>query len=279
MTTKCFVYLMLSLVAVSVLAHTPEETNAVVRAMLEHATLGWNDNLSEGGPWMGGGEPPLTWNGFLGRGEIDGWSQQARKNAFAWYLSTLGTNDCTSFTTTDRDLVQTALFECRTLNYEESGPSLKALALNPNGIYRKDAIKLAVQFCLIDDSMTAFTETIMTNTAGYTPRESGMASCQYANRLLSFNATNAVQIAYRDNAVRMFYRNRMSDAAGTEIVDELFGRYIAGYGTSSNRLAFALNALASPNCVRPDKQYFTSVTNQLLSSGQPLVQLNIGEEE
>lgn len=44
---------MLSLVAVCVLAHTPEETNAVARAMLERATLGWNDNLSEGGPWMG----------------------------------------------------------------------------------------------------------------------------------------------------------------------------------------------------------------------------------
>ena len=53
MTTKCIAYLMLSLVAVCVLAHTPEETNAVARTMLERATLGWNDNLSEGGPWMG----------------------------------------------------------------------------------------------------------------------------------------------------------------------------------------------------------------------------------
>ncbi len=119
----------------------------------------------------------MTWNGFLGRGEVDGWSQQARKNAFAWYLSTLGTNDCTSFTTTDRGLVRTALFECRTLNYLESGPSLKALALNPNGIYRDDAIELAMQFCPIDDSATAFAETVMTNTT--------RASCktyQFASR-------------------------------------------------------------------------------------------------
>ena len=104
-----------------------------------------------------------------------------------------------------------------------------------------------------------------------------MVSCQYANRLLSFNATNAVQIACRDNAVRMFYRNRMSESVETEIVDELFIRYLTGYGTSHNRLSFATNAIASPSCVPSDKQYFISVTNQLLSSGQPLVQLDIGE--
>ena len=277
MKTVHIVHLILLMIGVCALAYTTEETNAVARAMLERVYYSAHDDLSE--PLVDVGEPPFTWNGFLGRGEVDGWSQQARKDAFAWYLSTLGTNDCTSFTSMDRELVRIALSKCRTLNFIEAGPSLKALALNPNGIHRNNAIRLAIQFCPVNDSMTVFTETIMTNTVGYTHRESGMASCQYANRLLSFNATNAVQIACRENAVRMFYRNRMSDAAGTEIVDELFVRYIAGYGTSSNRLAFALNAIASPSCVRPDKQYFTSVTNQLLSSGQPLVQLNIDDGE
>ena len=257
-------------------AHTVEETNAVARAMLERALDFSNDNISDGGPWVGEGEPPFTWNGFLGRGEVDGWSQQARKDAFAWYLSTLGTNNCTSFTAMDTELVRIALSKCRTLNFIEAGPSMKALALNPDGIYRSNAIRLAIQFCPVDDLATVFTETIMTNTTGYTHRESGMASCQYANRLLSFNATNAVQIACRDNAVMMFYRHRMTDPAATEIVDNLFGRYIAGYNTSSNRLAFAIFAIDNPSCVRPDKLYFTSVTNQLLSSGQPLVQLSIG---
>lgn len=273
--TICLTVALLAVCAFS--SHTPEETNAVARAMLERAAFGWNDNLADGGPWMGGGEPPVTWNGFLGRGEVDGWSQQARKEAFAWYLSTLGTNDCASLMTKDSALVRTALFECRTLNFVEAAPSLKALALNPNGIYRSNAIRLAIQFSPVDDSMTAFAETIMTNTAEYTSRESGAASCMYAYRLLSVNTTNAAQVACRSSAVMMFYRNRMSESAGTEIVDELFGRYIAGYGTSSNRLAFALNAIASPSCVPSDKRYFTSVTNQLLSSGQPLVQLDIGE--
>lgn len=270
---------MLTIMVVCVSAHTPEETNAVARAMLEHAAFGWNDDLSDGGPWIGGGEPPLTWNGFLGRGEVDGWSQQARKNAFAWYLSTLGTNDCTSFTTTDRELVRTALFECRTLNYVEAAPSLKALALNTNGIYRSNAIELAMQFSSVDDAMTSFVETIMTNMVGYTSGERGTASCQYANRLLSFDATNDVQMAVRDRAVNMFYRNRMLPSAAYSIVDRLFVQYISGYETSSNRLEHALNALSLPSSNPTTIRRFTSVTNQLLSSGQPLVQLNIDDGE
>jgi hypothetical protein len=257
-------------------SHTPEETNAVARAMLERAAFGWNDNLADGGPWMGGGEPPVTWNGFLGRGEVDGWSQQARKEAFAWYLSTLGTNDCTSLTTKDRELVRTALFECRTLNFVEAAPSLKALALNPNGIYRSNAIRLAIQFSPVDDSVTAFAETIMTNTVGCTRQEYGAASCQYAQMLLDFNATNDMQRTVRDRAVNMFYRNRMLPSAAYSIVDGLFVRYISGYETSSNRLKHALNVLSMPIYAELSGEHFTSVTNQLLSSGRPLVPLDIG---
>ena len=273
--TICLMAALLAVCAFS--SHTPEETNAVARAMLERAAFGWNDNLADGGPWMGGGEPPVTWNGFLGRGEVDGWSQQARKEAFAWYLSTLGTNDCASLTTKDRELVRTALFECRTLNFVEAAPSLKAFALNPNGIYRDDAIELAIQFSPVDDSATAFAEAIMTNTSEFTRSEHGTACCQYADMLLNFSATNDAQRAVRDRAVNMYYRNRMLPSAAYSIVDRLFVQYISDYETSSNRLEHALNALSLPSSNSTTIRRFTSVTNQLLSSGRPLVQLDIGE--
>ena len=267
----CIISLM---IGVCVLAHTPEETNAVVRAMLQRVYYSAHDDLSE--PLVDVGEPPFTWNGFLGRGEVDGWSQQARKDAFAWYLSTLGTNDCTSFTAMDQELVRIALSKCRTLNFAEAAPSLKALSLNPNGIYRSNAIRLAIQFCPVDDSTTAFAETIMTNTTEYTRQEFSAASCEYARMLLNFNATNDVQRAIRNRAVNMFYRNRMLPSNAYYVVDMLFVRYVSGYETSSNRLEHALNVLSLPNSNPTTIRKFTSVTNQLLSSGQPLVQLNIG---
>ena len=267
----CIISLMIS---VCVLAHTTEETNAVARAMLQRVYYSAHDDLSE--PLVDVGEPPFTWNGFLGRGEVDGWSQQARKDAFAWYLSTLGTNDCTSFTAMDQELVRIALSKCRTLNFAEAAPSLKALSLNPNGIYRSNAIRLAIQFCPVDDSTTAFAETIMTNTTEYTRQEFSAASCEYARMLLNFNATNDVQRAIRNRAVNMFYRNRMLPSNAYYVVDMLFVRYVSGYETSSNRLEHALNVLSLPNSNPTTIRKFTSVTNQLLSSGQPLVQLNIG---
>ena len=262
--------------SVMVLAHTPDETNSIVRAMLGNALFSLSDNM-EANAERDVDESTSTWNGFLGRGEMDGWTQQERKDAFAWYLSDIATNDCTSLSALEEAYVRVAVKKCGVLNFAEAAPHLKAMVLNPKGIYRDMALGIVLRLSPVNDGLTSFAESIMTNTAEYSLEEYGTASCQYAYRLLSFNATNAVQLAYRDNAVGMFYRNRMSDAAATEIVDELFGRYIAGYGTSSNRLAFALNALARSSCVRPDKQYFTSVTNQLLSSGQPLVQLDIGE--
>ena len=265
-----------AMVTVCASAHTMEETNEVARAMLEYVVLSANDNLLDGGPWIGGHEPPLTWNGFLGRGEHDGWTQQGRKAAFAWYLSTLGTNDCVAMSGMERRCVRTAVKQCRVLNYVESAPALKALALNPRGVCREDAIALTIRFMPVDDAMTEFVETVMTNSTGYSFRECGTASCRYADRLLSFNATNEAQSNIVQRAVLMFYRNRLAASASYSIVDRLFVRNIDSYEMSSNRLEHALNALSLPNCVSPARRTFTSVTNQLLSSGQPLPWIEVG---
>ena len=49
------------------------------------------------------------------------------------------------------------------------------------------------------------------------------------------------------------------------------------YETSSNRLQTAIATLARSDCEPHVRRYFTTVTNQLLSSGRSLVQLTIGE--
>ena len=265
-----------AMVTVCASAHTMKETNEVARAMLEYVVLSANDNLLDGGPWIGGHEPPLTWNGFLGRGEHDGWTQQGRKAAFAWYLSTLGTNDCVAMSGMERRCVRTAVKQCRVLNYVESAPALKALALNPRGVCREDAIALTIRFMPVGDAMTEFVETIMTNSTGYSFRECGTASCRYADRLLSFNATNEAQQASRDAGVRMLYRNRMLESGTDSMIDKVFLKYIDGYGMSSNRLEYAVNSFSYPKCAEIFGDYFTSVTNQLLSSGQPLPWIEIG---
>ena len=253
--------------------HTAGETNAVLGAALARAYT-YYDDLPGGSP-PDDDPPPDTWRGFLGP-DTNGWTLVEKMAAFDWYLSTLGTNDCQSMDHFGRTDVMVAVGKCEQFDYTNSAPALKALALNPRGVCREDAIALTIRFMPVDDAMTEFVETIMTNSTGYSLQERGTASCRYAYRLLCINATNTVQQVFFNNAVGMFYRNRMDESASTEIVDELFLKHISGYQTSSNRLEFVVNALTKPSRAPSDGRYFTSVTNQLLSSGQPLPWIEVG---
>ena len=264
--------LSISFAVASAWAHTYDETNDVVYAALSRASS-YYDDLREGSP-PDNDPPPTTWLGFLGP-ETNGWTLAGKMAAFDWYLSTLVTNDCKSLDYFEQLYAAVAVGKCEEFNYTNSASAMKALALNPRGIERNDAIRLAIRFSSVDDAMTAFVETIMTNSASYNFREQGTASALYAKKLLSFNAINAAQLASRDAGVRMLYRNRLLESGTDAIIDEVFIKYIDGYGSSSNRLEYATNSFSYPDCAEIFGDYFTSVTNQLLSSGQPLHWINM----
>ena len=257
------------------LAHTPYESNMVVRAALSADATFYPHVIHDGLELPDGAEEPNTWHGLLG-GDGGGWTLAEKKAAFDWYLTTLGTNDCRSLDCEIKEAIRISVETCEAFAYTNSAPALKALALNPRGVCREDAIALTIRFMPVDDAMTEFVETIMTNSTGYSFGECGTASCRYADRLLSFNATNEAQSNIVQRAVLMFYRNRLVASASYSIVDRLFVRNIDNYEMSSNRLEHALNALSLPNCVPPARRTFTSVTNQLLSSGQPLPWIEVG---
>ena len=253
--------------------HTHDETNAVIDAALSRASS-YYDDLPEGSP-PDDDPPPDTWRGFLGA-DTNGWTLARKMAAFDWYLSKLATNDCESLDYFEKLYAAVAVGKCEQFNYTNAVNAMKALALNPKGICRDDAIGLVVKFSNVDDSTTAFVETIMTNSMIYNFYEHGTAGAHYASRLLSFNATNDTQIALRDAGVRMLYRNRLLESGTDAIIDKVFLKYIDGYGSSSNRLEYAINSFSYPKCAEIFGNYFTSVTNQLLSSGQPLPWINFG---
>ena len=265
--------LSISLAVASAWAHTYDETNDVVYAALSRASS-YYDDLLEGSP-PDKDPPPTTWRGFLGA-DTNGWTLAGKMAAFDWYLSTLATNDCETLDDFDELYARVAIGKCEEFNYTNSVNAMKALSLNPKGVCREAAIELAVVFSPIDETTTAFVETIITNSTAYSFSERGGASDKYAWKLLICNATNSVQQEARDAGVRMFYKNRLVEAGETALVDELLVKWIDGYGTSSNRLLHASNAFSYPICTRKFGDYFTSVTNQLLSSGQPLPWINVG---
>ena len=74
----------------------------------------------------------------------------------------------------------------------------------------------------------------------------------------------------------MFYKNRKVSGTGAATLDRLFSDKIDGYAQSSNRLDTAVSMLTVTNMRPQFVEYFTGVTNQLLSSGQPLPWIDVG---
>ena len=254
-------------------AFSTAETNQVARRLLRRASILSSDcRVAEDWEMC---DPNLdldSWHGFLGGDETNGWTTAAKKSAFDWYLSTLGTNNLRLLEGRDRRLVMMALAQCEALAYTNAVPSLKALVFNPMGIYRDVAMTTALKLSPINDEATQFVECILTNTTQYTAGERLVCYWVYARRLR--NEVEPGDVYGR--AVRMFYRNRMVDWIGGMTVDRLLSEHIDGYIVSSNRLDTALFMLTPTNTRPQFVEYFTSVTNQLLSSGQPLPWIEVG---
>ena len=255
----------------SLSAHTTAESNMVVRSALYGALTFYPDNIEDGLVLPPGVEEPNTWHGFLG-GDVGGWTLAEKKSAFDWYLTTLGTNDCMSLDEVQREEIGMAIDICDDFNHTNSVPSIKALALNPRGVYRGEAIKLALKFSLIDAATTEFVETIVTNVSGYSSGERVECYWEYVKKLQQDPCTNGVCAS----ALLMFYRNRKVSGTGAATLDRLFADKIEGYAQSSNRLDTAMSMLSVTNMRPQFVEYFTGVTNQLLSSGQPLPWIEVG---
>ena len=259
-------------------AYTPAETNELVRGMLLRVRSFYNhDNFRNGEivvPWQG--DIPDTWEGFLGKANDGRWTTEERKCAFDWYLSTLGTTDFSVLPKNDQRLVRTALGRCNVFNYTNSVPHLRALALNPRGVYRREAIELFLRFSPIEDATTAFVETIMTNVVDFSLSERGTACGCYGCDLCLSHPTNVVDRAVKERAVAMFYRNRNVDIAAASAIDMLLVSNVVDYATSSNRLQTLVNMLSRPELNNMSRNGFIAITNQLLSAGVPLRQLDVG---
>ena len=265
---------MLSLVTVCVLAHTPAETNQIVSAALDyvlmHGHRSWQSERRDYNP----SEDPNTWQTFLRFGG-ETWSMDERRAAFDQYLAELGRSNLKAATEKEQIRVRTAIGRCRILDYTNSAPALVALALNSNGVYRAKAIGLALSYLPVNDATTSFVETIITNVHSYSSSERVECIWGYSRKLQASECNTPEE----GRAVSMLYRNRKIDCTGAHAMDLLMVEKIFGYEHSSNRIDTAMFMLAATNARPSLVSYFTSVTNQLLSSGQPLVQLDIGEGE
>ena len=268
----CFFLMLFSM---PVWAFTPTETNQVVRSLLNRIMAdAYDDNLTLEGRVLLPEECIDTWETFIGGTHAPGWSFEDKKGAFDWYLSTLGTKDCRALPQGQKDYVLGAISQCHELHYTNAVPYLQALAFNTNGVHRDLAIDNAIQLGRVDDEMTRFVESVITNRSTFTRPQRGGACSEYSRKLAAMT-NNPTPCLYRAGA--MFYRNRFFDIAGAVAIDQAVGACYPVYAVSSNRLLTANWVLSREDCNIQTRRYFSTVTNQLLSSGRSLVQLTIGE--
>ena len=270
-----------SLLAVAAFSSNPlpEDTMYAVRRMLRVAQKPFQDNLT----WdyevieLDYSLPEV----FFGMIRLNGdWPVERRKSALDAYLAVMADTDFTDQTDNDRDLPFKATAQCSSMNYTNALPYMRRLVLNTTlvGWRRRNEIRKLIEFSPVNDETTATVETIFTNRVDFT-WEDREKCFDYASKVVAANQSNLVSQSVCDRAARVFTRDP-TEWQLYRAYDIFWKKYYAGYAMSSNRLEFAQIALANTNITQDTdwavfKRRFTSVTYQLLSSGQPLQWINM----
>ena len=260
----------------------PEDMMYAVRTMLRVAQKPFQDNLTWDYEVI---EPeynlPEVFFGIRLKGD---WPVERRKAALDAYLAVMADTDFTDDTNNDRDLPFKATVQCVSMNYTNALPHMRRLVLNQTlpGWKRRDEIGRLIRFSPVNDEITTTIETIFTNRVDFTWKD--REKCfDYASKVVVASQSNLVSQSVCDRAAMVFVRDPTEWQLSADY-DYFWRRYYPGYATSSNRLEFLSETLSNtniPSCSKWTRfqNHFISVTNQLLSSGQPLPWINMGGED
>ena len=271
-----------SLLAVAALSSNPlpEDSMDAVRTMLRFAHANPRDTFTLGAVYV---EPNFSMpEVFFGMVGIEGdWPVARRKAAFDAYLAVMADTDFSDETNNDRMLPIWATAQCMSMNYTNALPYIRRLVLNTTltGWRRRREIGKFIAFAPVADETTATIEAIFTNRVDFT-WEDREECFDYAAKVVAASHSNLVSQSVCDRAARIFTCDPSEWQLSAEY-DYFWRRYYAGYATSSNRLEFLSATLSNtnvPSCSKWTRfqNHFISVTNQLLSSGQPLPWINMG---
>ena len=257
----------------------PEDTMYAVRRMLRVAQPPFQDNLT----WdyevieLNYSLPEV----FFGMIQLEGdWPVERRKAALDAYLAVMADTDFTDQNNYDRDLPFKATAQCANMNYTNALPYMRRLVLNRtlSEWRRRDELSKLIEFSPVNDETTATIETIFTNRVDFT-WEDREKCFDYALKVVAASHSNLVSQSVCDRAASVFTREPTEWQLSAEY-DYFWENYYSGYAMSSNRLQFVNNALLNTNITQNSnwrflKEGLVAVTNDLISSGQPLIQLNI----
>ena len=208
---------------------------------------------------------------------INGWTVDEKKNAFDAYIRYIATTNCADEESRDYVAAISAIEQCCWMSRTNELESIRQFVLNTQHPYRNRITGSVLELGGLDNESIDFAEAIATNTVAFGRSERGRAFGVLWKKLSQANIGDSVASNACNRITGMFYRNKQLSVAGALSIDKLLAERRNGYAASSNRLETALFVLSQTNRTDRVTEHFTTITNQLLSSGQPLNVITVEE--
>lgn len=208
---------------------------------------------------------------------IDGWTVDEKKEAFDAYIRYIATTNCANEESPDHVASISAIEQCCWMSRTNELASIRQFVLNTQHPYRFLITKPVIELGGLDNASIDFAEAVATNVTEFSRGERGVAFGMLSKKLSQANVGDLDVSNACNRITSMFYRNKQLSVAGALSIDKLLAERLNGYAASSNRLETALFVLSQTNRTDRVTEHFTTITNQLLSSGQPLNVITVEE--
>ena len=270
----CLAMCMTALSYATALPHTESEKLDTARCMVNVVDANTSfDTISDAPAHILEWSRPEVFFGI----NINGWTVDEKKNAFDAYIRYIATTNCADEESRDSVAAISAIEQCCWMSRTNELESIRQFVLNTQHPYRNRITGSMLELGGLDNESIDFAEAIATNTVAFGRSERGRAFGVLWKKLSQANIGDSVASNACNRITGMFYRNKQLSVAGALSIDKLLAERLNGYAASSNRLETALFVLSQTNRTDRVTEHFTTVTNQLLSSGQPLNVITVEE--
>ncbi len=218
-----------------------------------------------------------TEDGFFGRMSTNLQEHILYRQAFDSVLEQFATNDWNTSNSWEspfpkQEIARIALCQIRDMSYTNAISIAKKWALNASAPYRDEAIGLYFGWSKLDAEMLNVANSVLTNAICASRSDRFETFVGMTARIDEYIRCAGKDACY-SNAVHTLYQSRTVNVDCAAGLDSFFVSQIDGYELSSNRLETVRGWLESTNCTSEVRAHCAAVTNQLMTVGHPLAEV------
>lgn len=258
--------------SVAARAFSPAEAYRIASYLIDRYTMSneWTDNLDECHETEIEVEFPTATSLFSCEFPVGsvaaGLSMAEKQRAFDQFLSDFSQTKRADVSRAYEVTGSYALVFCAELGYTNGFGAATSILARADAPCRSEAYAVVRKLALPSIATSEYVYTLLTNQASYSVFDRNMLFTDYAARFKSFTESETGVLT---NGVAML-RAAAPIVRAKIPLDDLLAAVCPTYAGSSNRLAYAHYVLSMPEVTFKEREYFSAVTNMLLSTKVPL---------